>query len=116
MGLRQMIRDAGWDGEAAVSCTRKASKESLMLDEAAGLWVQETTRAKSLMRLYGFDKQIGVDAAREDGYRLYWSVGASWGLGKLVEADFSCEFLKKYPKVDWGLHYGFGMSSVAVVL
>ncbi|GAB2222507.1 hypothetical protein Droror1_Dr00013731 [Drosera rotundifolia] len=60
--------------------------------------------------------KIGVDAAREDGYRLYWSVGASWGLGKLVEADFSCEFLKKYPKVDWGLHYGFGMSSVAVVL
>ncbi|GAB2223496.1 hypothetical protein Drorol1_Dr00017637 [Drosera rotundifolia] len=59
---------------------------------------------------------IGVDAAREDGNRLYWSVGASWGLGKLVEADFSCEFLKKYPKVDWGLHYGFGMSSVAVVL
>ncbi|GAB2212562.1 hypothetical protein Droror1_Dr00020536 [Drosera rotundifolia] len=58
----------------------------------------------------GFRK-IGVDAAREDGYRLYWSVGASWGLGKLVEADFSCEFLKKYPKVDWGLHYGFGMSS-----
>ncbi|GAB2248639.1 hypothetical protein Droror1_Dr00008521 [Drosera rotundifolia] len=54
--------------------------------------------------------------AREDGYRLYWSVGASWGLGKLVEADFSCEFLKKYPKVNWGLHYGFGMSSVAVVL
>ncbi|GAB2233123.1 hypothetical protein Droror1_Dr00002340 [Drosera rotundifolia] len=42
--------------------------------------------------------QIGVDAAREDGNRLYWSVGASWGLGKLVEADFSCEFLKKYPK------------------
>ncbi|GAB2223500.1 hypothetical protein Droror1_Dr00017641 [Drosera rotundifolia] len=60
--------------------------------------------------------KIGVDAAREDGYRLSWSVGASWGLGKLVEADFSCEFLKKYPKVDWGLHYGFGMSSVAVVL
>ncbi|GAB2212087.1 hypothetical protein Droror1_Dr00025432 [Drosera rotundifolia] len=36
--------------------------------------------------------------------------------GKLVEANFLFEFLKEYPKVDWGLHYGFGMSSVAVVL
>ncbi|GAB2231393.1 hypothetical protein Droror1_Dr00010399 [Drosera rotundifolia] len=31
-----------------------------------------------------------------------WSVGASWGLGKLVEADFTCEFLKEGPVVDWG--------------